>query len=71
MIGVVTTIPGGVGLPVSGPIVMLADAGEDALFGYAGYEVLIITKTRASLTKYGWETLFAFADDPTFEHLPR
>ena len=65
MLGVVTTIPGGSGLPVTGPIVMLADAGEDA-FGYAGYEVLIIAKTKASLTKYGWETLFAFADDGSF-----
>ncbi|MFZ3264906.1 MAG: hypothetical protein WA172_12970 [Terriglobales bacterium] len=63
MLGVVTTIPGGSGLPVTGPIVMLADAGEDA-FGYAGYEVLIVAKTKASLTKFGWETLFVLADDP-------
>ncbi len=64
MLGVVTTVPAGSGLPVTGPIVMLADAGADGFGYYEGVEVLILTKTKASLTKFGWETFFNFADDP-------
>ena len=64
LMGVVTTVPGSSGLPVTGSIVMLADGGADA-FGYSGIQPIVLLKTRASLTKYGWEELFNVADDPT------
>jgi hypothetical protein len=63
LIGVVTTLPAGFMFPVSGPIVMLADNAEDAVAGgYAGTQFILVTKTTASKTHYGWESLFNIYD---------
>ena len=64
LMGVVTTVPGSSGFPVTGSIVMLADGGSD-VFGYSGIQPIVLVKTRASLTKYGWEEFYNVADDPT------
>lgn len=66
LIGVVATVPASSGLPVTGSIIMFAGSTGDAVYGtYAGYQPLLITKTKASSTKFGWETLYVFEDDFT------
>jgi hypothetical protein len=64
LIGVVVTIPKTTGLLVTGPVVVLADSGFDALLGfYTGIQVLLVTKTHASMTQFGWEFLYNDSDD--------
>lgn len=63
MIGVSTTVPGGLGLPVSGTVVTMGDSGGDAYFGgFEGYLPLMITKTNASLSHYGFQVLIVEYD---------
>jgi hypothetical protein len=64
LIGVVATVPASTGLPVTGPIIMFAGSTADAYEGtYTGYQPLLITKTKASSTKFGWEVLYVLEDD--------
>ncbi len=66
LMGVVATVPASSGLPVTGSIIMFAGSTGDAVEGtYAGYQPLLITRTKASSTKFGWETLYVFEDDFT------
>jgi len=64
LMGVVSTVPGGSMLPVTGSVVMLADNAADAFGYYEGVQIVLLVKTSTSLTKYGWEELFNLADDP-------
>ena len=57
MLGVTVTVPAGPGLPVTGPVVVVGDSAAD-VFGYTGDQIMLILKTKASNTKYGWVELF-------------
>jgi hypothetical protein len=57
-IGTVVSVPPSVGVPVTGPLVALADNSVDAEFGfYFGWQLEYLTKTKASNAHFGWEIL--------------
>jgi hypothetical protein len=63
-IGVSVTFPGNIGSPVTGPVVALADNSIDGEFGgYFGYQLVYVTKTKASNAHFGWEIIFNDYDD--------
>jgi hypothetical protein len=61
MLGVTVTVPASTGVYVSGPAVVVGDSAAD-VFGYSGVQIMLILKTRASNTKYGWAELFNIYD---------
>jgi hypothetical protein len=63
-IGVTETFPGNIGSPVTGPVVALADNSVDAqLDFYLGWQLVYVTKTKASNSHFGWEIIFNDYDD--------
>ena len=66
LIGVTDKIPASTGLPVTGPVVVLADSTDDAFEGgYGGLQVLLITQTKASNPNhahFGFEAFFNVED---------